>query len=511
MISHSGDYILMGDWNAVRVNEERCGTDFCHHDARVFNDFIDSNSLYEVPLGSVLAQGYSDHSPILLFKDKVDFGPTYFKIFESWFARPDFEDTVRNAWSDIVDRDMDIVAKFRVLKARIADEVLINDRNNLCNERDDISKLVNLDVLQKSRVKWDVEGDKNSKFFHCSLKHKRGSQQIQGLMVDGSWIVDPNRIKEKFHDHFKEKFDSHYSGADFLHVDPHYKLSVDEAKFLERDVDDVEIKRAVWDCGSSKAPGPDGISFRFIKFFWDIFQVEIAKVDFEKAYDSVSWDYLFFMLKSLGFGETWCAWIMGCLDSAKTSVLVNGSPTREFLIKKGPRQGDPLSPFLFIIVMEGLHLALHCAMESNFIRGVNVVSGLRINVMKSHVFGIGVDDNEVSRFASMSASRNSSVPAPVSPSAARRRSRQPRLNDPVNYYMATITHMTRTYTPETRIDALSDCMRVLPHVERLDEIQATMDGFISFKNDVEFGIRKHNREVDAKFEALESEICGLKV
>ncbi|XP_071703906.1 uncharacterized protein [Rutidosis leptorrhynchoides] len=112
-------------------------------------------------------------------------------------------------------------------------------------------------------------------------------------------------------------------------------------------------------------------------------------------------------------------------------------------------------------------------------------------------------------YITMSASSNNSVPVSISPSAARR-ARQPRLRDPVNYYMATITHMTRAYTNETRIDALSDCMRVLPHTEVMDEIRADMDRFVSFKHDVEFETRKHNREVNAKFEALESMVRGLQ-
>ncbi|XP_071726816.1 uncharacterized protein [Rutidosis leptorrhynchoides] len=96
-------------------------------------------------------------------------------------------------------------------------------------------------------------------------------------------------------------------------------------------------------------------------------QMLLFKVDFKNAYDYVNWDHLIFMLSSLGFGFKWCTWNIGCIDSAKTSVLVNGSPTCEFCIKRGLRQRDPFRPFLFIIVMEGLHLA---TMDINFIRGI---------------------------------------------------------------------------------------------------------------------------------------------
>ena len=74
----------------------------------------------------------------------------------------------------------------------------------------------------------------------------------------------------------------------------------------------------------------------------------------EKAYDSVSWQFLFYMMRRMGFHERWISWIKGCLTSASIYILVNGSPTTEFKPKKGLRQGDPLASFLFDLVDEGL-------------------------------------------------------------------------------------------------------------------------------------------------------------
>nr|GEY88243.1 RNA-directed DNA polymerase, eukaryota [Tanacetum cinerariifolium] len=78
------------------------------------------------------------------------------------------------------------------------------------------------------------------------------------------------------------------------------------------------------------------------------------------------------LLPKFGFGEKWRKRIQICLHSARTSILVNGSPTSEFSIKKGFRQGDPLSPFLFVLVMEGLHIAIKDACQANLIKGVTV-------------------------------------------------------------------------------------------------------------------------------------------
>jgi len=101
----------------------------------------------------------------------------------------------------------------------------------------------------------------------------------------------------------------------------------------------------------------------------------LVKVDFEKAYDSVDSKFLYYMMGRLGFSCKWIRWIRACMESTTVSVLVNGSPTEEFRPKRGLRQGDPLAPFLFLIVAEGLTGLVREAKRANVFSGVTVGTG----------------------------------------------------------------------------------------------------------------------------------------
>ena len=98
----------------------------------------------------------------------------------------------------------------------------------------------------------------------------------------------------------------------------------------------------------------------------------LIKIDFQMAYDSVSWVFLKKAMEKLGFGRRWIAWIMECVSSASMSILLNGSPLRPFKMERGLRQGDPLSPYLFILVSEVLIHFLKKAHDMNMIEAVTI-------------------------------------------------------------------------------------------------------------------------------------------
>ncbi|GKE13211.1 RNA-directed DNA polymerase, eukaryota, partial [Tanacetum coccineum] len=175
-------------------------------------------------------------------------------------------------------------------------------------------------------------------------------------------------------------------------------------------------------------------------FFWckrKKKQALVFKVDFAKVYDSVRWDFLLDVLHAFGFGPRWCMWIRGMLYSAKASILINGSPTAEFQFFCGLKQGDPLAPFLFNLVMESLHFSVSREVIDGIFKGLrlngslsishlfyaddavfigewsdanlinlirilncfHLASGLKINVKKSQVIGVGVPPDIVNQGA----------------------------------------------------------------------------------------------------------------
>ncbi|GKB98886.1 putative RNA-directed DNA polymerase, partial [Tanacetum coccineum] len=339
-------------------------------------------------------------------------------------------------------------------------------------------------LRQKARIKWDVEGDENSRFFHAYIKRRNNKTNIRGLMVNGLWCEDPKLIKAEMARHYKALFSEGTSIRPIFCCDRVEKISVDDAFVVEKDFTEGEIWDAVRGCGGDKAPGPDGFNFKYIRKFWDILKADligavkwfgdrmeiskgcnssfvtiipkvtdpiglgdfrpisligcyykiiakvlaerikrvvgkvvgdvqnafikgryildgvlianevvghlrktrskglIFKVDFEKAYDSLNWRFLGDIMKKIGFGNKWCKWIDCCLRSSTMSILVNGSPTEEFCLERGVRQGDPLSQFLFILAAECLNAIIREAVDKGMFRGIKIGSD---NVVVSHL------------------------------------------------------------------------------------------------------------------------------
>jgi hypothetical protein len=94
----------------------------------------------------------------------------------------------------------------------------------------------------------------------------------------------------------------------------------------------------------------------------------LFKLDISKAFDSVSWPFLIEVLRKMGFGQIWCDVVCGLLASSSTRILLNGVPGEIISHQRGLRQGDPLSPMLFILVMDVLNLLIQKASDEGLLQ-----------------------------------------------------------------------------------------------------------------------------------------------
>ncbi|KAL2922946.1 LINE-1 reverse transcriptase-like protein [Bienertia sinuspersici] len=174
----------------------------------------------------------------------------------------------------------------------------------------------------------------------------------------------------------------------------------------------------------------------------------MMKVDLRKAYDTVEWSFIEEMMKGLGFPKKFTDWVMECVTTPMFSIVLNGSPYGFFKSARGLRQGDPISPLLFVMGMEylsrsltkvaeeqGFHFHPRCraaklthlcfaddlilcckgeqASIDKLLRGFNhfsQVSGLQANRSKTEIYTCGMKDQEVQNVLNESGFKRGAIP-----------------------------------------------------------------------------------------------------
>nr|GEX65776.1 RNA-directed DNA polymerase, eukaryota [Tanacetum cinerariifolium] len=239
------------DMNVVRNEQERVGSIFNNIEADYFNSFIDATSLVDLLIGgrcftwmnkastklikldrflisedvidllpdihiTALDRIWSDHNPILLHVDKIDFGPSPFKLYNSWLLRDGFDDLIKTEWDSLDSNNFEFSIKCHEKKDAALEELSsikkkidkgsaspsdTENRLNLLHELEIIDNFASMDFIQKARVKWDIEVDENTKFFHGLINRKRRNQMINDdVIITTGWNArDLENIIRVFH------------------------------------------------------------------------------------------------------------------------------------------------------------------------------------------------------------------------------------------------------------------------------------------------------------------------
>ncbi|XP_071691426.1 uncharacterized protein [Rutidosis leptorrhynchoides] len=243
-----------------------------------------------------------------ILRDKqIDFGPKPFKIFNVWLENKEVEKVIIQGWNKQVNGSR-LDCKFRNKLKNIKESLrewsrhqygtldieLENAKNKACalekkaeecnlseNEHEEWKKAredwfqkekeKGEMLKQKARLKWAIERDENSKFFHSSIKRRNNRGNIRGLFIDGVWQENPNAIKDEIFGYYKKVFEQTQNtevNVDSLRDLNFNKLTEAEAATLEVEFSEGEIWEAIKNCEDSKAPGPDGFNMKFFKKFW---------------------------------------------------------------------------------------------------------------------------------------------------------------------------------------------------------------------------------------------------
>uniref|UniRef100_A0A453KU06 Reverse transcriptase domain-containing protein n=1 Tax=Aegilops tauschii subsp. strangulata TaxID=200361 RepID=A0A453KU06_AEGTS len=328
--------------------------------------------------------------------------------------------------STIID-DLDKIAETRTLSQQ---EIELKNQSNEKVAR--LLREEEIKYYQRSKADLILMGDSNTRYFQLIANGRHRKKCIYSLQQDEGLIEGQEELKKYITKYYKSLFGAPAEGnftLDETRTDDIPQVTAEENDILTAPFSEEEVRAAVFQMEHNKAPGPDGFPAEFYQNFWDIIKTDLLKlfnclhadqldlfklnfgeivllpkikeaeriqqfrpicllnvsfkiftkvnmsgvvfkIDFEKAYDKVKWSFLQQALRMKGFSDKWRQWIQNFVTGGSVAIKVNDDLGHYFQTKKGLRQGDPMSPMLFNIVVDMLAILIERAKQDGQIAGV---------------------------------------------------------------------------------------------------------------------------------------------
>lgn len=436
-----------------------------------------------------LANTSSDHCPIL-YTAQTQFQKTNLFRFENcWLQFPELDEVVAKLWEQegeantptqlnhklqALQKEIKIWAAARVgsIKAQIkvcrefigwldkakeTRSVTLLEKFIACQIK---KRYTDLSILeediwkQRAKLRWELKGDKNTRYFHTVASTSKRKNTIMHIEWNGQQFSDQRAKADAFFQFYKELMGKSSASTPTICWDNLYGEERHELQALQDPIMVQEVQQVIQTWPRNKSPGPDGFTGEFYTKYQNILirdihavlshitttgdslhplntshiilipkketslhpqdyrpislihgmqrifskilanrvqqyiprlvseeqtgfiknrqiaegfiyaqhalhnsqqnkiPLAIFKADVHKAFDTISWEYLIKVLKNLNFPSNWLLWIENSVLKGTSQILINGLLGKKITLKRGVRQGDPLSPFLFIIAMD---------------------------------------------------------------------------------------------------------------------------------------------------------------
>ncbi|XP_062014693.1 uncharacterized protein LOC133731307 [Rosa rugosa] len=371
---------------------------------RAFQNF-QWRELYPFSPVITLPLSRSDHCPLLLEtnpdRPPVRRPPRRFRFEEMWLSHADCENVVKTGWmvpttgasmaqvGRKIKKTGNLILSWHegVFQQRQVEMKLIQSKLDVIMRTDHqhshfqeirglqfrLNELLSINETywrQRSKVQWLREGDRNTSFFHRRASNRRSRNRVKGLMIeDGQWTSKPGEVENILLRYYETIFRAEQS-------DPVATASKVLANRLKKLLPSI-----ISPLQSAFVPGrlisDNTLVATKVAHFMKKLRRQAEgffslKLDISKAYDRLELCYLEAILVKLGFCRAWVDVILASIKSVSYSILINGNPTGFILPTRGIRQGDPLSPYLFILCAEGLSALISSAVQTGTIRGLTM-------------------------------------------------------------------------------------------------------------------------------------------